>query len=278
MLEKMFGVQLVSKLRAILLMEADLDAMNKEVYGVRMMEEAQKYKLVREEIFSKTNCMADDGRLVITLFYAFVQHLRVPAVVALVDASNCYDRIAHAMALLIFHLFGVEDMAVTEMLKTIQDETFLRTAFGDSKEFESSMIEMKTQGLGQGNGVSLAGWCVISIMILCAHGAKCHGAHLIAPMSQVQSSLSAILYVDDTDLLHLNMDGDKTIYKTHAALQRTIETGASCSLQRDQMFCSSNGLPLDMARWVTIYQALRKQDSISVCPAAQQLGSAIQHL
>ncbi len=34
MLEKMFGVRLVSKLRAILLMEADFNAMNKEVYGV----------------------------------------------------------------------------------------------------------------------------------------------------------------------------------------------------------------------------------------------------
>ena len=40
MLEKMFGVRLVSKLRAILLMEADFNAMNKEVYGVWMMDNA----------------------------------------------------------------------------------------------------------------------------------------------------------------------------------------------------------------------------------------------
>jgi hypothetical protein len=49
----MFGVRLVSKLRAIFLMEADFNAMNKEVYGVRMLEEARKYKLIPEEIFSK---------------------------------------------------------------------------------------------------------------------------------------------------------------------------------------------------------------------------------
>jgi hypothetical protein len=36
MLEKLFGVRLVSKLRAILLMQADFNAMNKEVYGVRI--------------------------------------------------------------------------------------------------------------------------------------------------------------------------------------------------------------------------------------------------
>ena len=40
MLEKMFGVRLVSKLRAILLMEADFNAMNKEVYGVRTLDKA----------------------------------------------------------------------------------------------------------------------------------------------------------------------------------------------------------------------------------------------
>ncbi len=43
-------MRLVSKLRAILLMEADFNAMNKEVYGVWMLEEARKYKLIPEEI------------------------------------------------------------------------------------------------------------------------------------------------------------------------------------------------------------------------------------
>ena len=69
MLEKMFGVQLASKLQAILLMEADFNAMNNKVYGVRMLEEARKYKLVPEEIFSEQNCTADDGGLAKTLFY-----------------------------------------------------------------------------------------------------------------------------------------------------------------------------------------------------------------
>jgi hypothetical protein len=69
MLEKMFGVRLVSKLRAILLMEADFNAMNKKVYGVWMLDTARKYKLVPEEIFSEKNRMADNGGLAKTLFY-----------------------------------------------------------------------------------------------------------------------------------------------------------------------------------------------------------------
>ena len=57
---KMFDVCLGSKLRAILLMEADFNTMNKEVSGVCMLDEARKYKLIPEEIFSEKNCTADD--------------------------------------------------------------------------------------------------------------------------------------------------------------------------------------------------------------------------
>jgi hypothetical protein len=55
------------------------------------------------------------------------------------------------------------------------------------------------------------------------HGAKGHGAHFLAPLSQVWHSLSAILYVDDTNLLHLNMNTDESVQEVHAALQCAIE-------------------------------------------------------
>jgi hypothetical protein len=224
MLEKMIGVRLVSKLRAILLMKADFNAMNKEVYGVWMLEEARKYKLIPEEIFSEKNRMADNGGLAKTLFYNIVRQTRSSAAIASVDASNCYDRIAHAMASLTFQSFGVKATTVAAMLEMIQEmKFFLRTAYRDSKDFAGSSIEIKMQGLGQGNGASPAGWCVISIMILRAHGAKGHGAQFIAPMSQVRQSLLAILYINDAELLHLNMEGDESVQEVHLALQQSIE-------------------------------------------------------
>jgi hypothetical protein len=79
---KMFGVHLVSKLRAILLMEVDFNAMNKEVYGVWMLDTARKYKLMPEEIFSKKNRTADDGGLTKTLFYDITRQTRSPAAIA----------------------------------------------------------------------------------------------------------------------------------------------------------------------------------------------------
>jgi hypothetical protein len=102
MLEKTLGVTLVSKLQAILLMEADFNVSNKILYGVRMMQNAREHRLMPEEIYSKKNCMADDGTLPKTLFYDVTRQTRVPAAIASVDASNCYDRIAHAVASLVF--------------------------------------------------------------------------------------------------------------------------------------------------------------------------------
>ena len=66
--EKMFGVRLVSKLHAILLMGVDFNAMKKEVYGVRMLDKAHKYKLIPEEIFSEKNRTADNCGLAKMIF------------------------------------------------------------------------------------------------------------------------------------------------------------------------------------------------------------------
>ncbi len=68
MLEKTLGMTLVTKLRAVLLMEANFNATNKIVYGMRMMSNAQGHQLVHEEIFSKKNRMVDDWTVCKTLF------------------------------------------------------------------------------------------------------------------------------------------------------------------------------------------------------------------
>ncbi len=124
MLEKTLGVTLVTKLHAMLLMEGDFNAANKMVYGVRMLNSARDHNLMPEEIFSKRNRMADDSMLCKTLFYDITRQAHVLAAIALVDASNCYDRIAHAMTLLIFQAFGVPTTAIESMLGAIENMKF----------------------------------------------------------------------------------------------------------------------------------------------------------
>ncbi len=126
MLEKTLGVTLVTKLWAILLMEADFNATNKIIYGNRMMAKARGHNLMPEEIFSEQNRMADGGTLSKTLFCDLARQARAPAAIGSIDASNCYDRIAHAMASLVFQAFGVPITAVESMLGIGDDYMSLR--------------------------------------------------------------------------------------------------------------------------------------------------------
>ncbi len=58
------------------------------------------------------------------LIYDITQQAQVPAAIASVDTCNCYDRIAHAMASLIFQAFGVPATAIKCMLEAIENMKF----------------------------------------------------------------------------------------------------------------------------------------------------------
>ena len=156
--------------------------------------------------------MADNGTLCRTLFYDISCQSRVPFAIALVDALYSYDIIAHAMASMIFQAFGVPILAVETMLSTIENmKFFLHTGFGNLASFAGGGISVKTQGLTQGNGASLAGWGVISICIVGAHGKKGHDIKFYCPITKLEHHLLAIIYVDDTNILHIDLTMDKSV-------------------------------------------------------------------
>ena len=131
------------------------------------------------------------------------------------------------MALLIFQAFGIPTTATKSMLGTIENmKFFLRTGFGDSKSFAGGNISIKTQGLCQGNGAAPApaGWAVISICILQAHGKKGHGAKFICPITKLRQHLSAIIFVNDTDILHIDLTKEEIIEDVHTAIQGSINS------------------------------------------------------
>ncbi len=170
--------------------------------------------------------MANDGTLCKTLFYDITRQARVPAAIALVDASNCYDRIAHAMASPVFQAFRIPITAVESMLATIENmKFFLWTGFGDlTSFFLGGGISIKMQGMCQGNGASPAAWVVISICILKAHGRKGYGAKFVCPITKLEKHLSAILYVDDTGLLHIDLTKNETVDEVHTAIQESVNS------------------------------------------------------
>jgi hypothetical protein len=131
---------------------------------------------------------------------------RLPAGISAVDADNCYDRIVHSIASLLFQSLGVPKEACVSIFKTIQDmKFFLQQGFGDSKDFASADGFTKTQGMCQGNGVAPAGCTVDSIPMIQAHKRKGHGVHLWCPITNKTIHLAGRLFVDDTNIEHLDL-------------------------------------------------------------------------
>jgi hypothetical protein len=152
-----------------------------------------------------------------------MRQTRIPAGISAVDTGNCYDWIVHPIASLLFHSLGVPKEACVSIFRTIQNMIFfLRTGFGDSKDFASATGEIKTQGMCQGNGAALAGWTVDSITMIQAHKQKGHGIHLWCPISIKTIYLAGTLFVDDTNLEHLDLNKSESIVESHAALQESI--------------------------------------------------------
>ncbi len=90
-------------------MEADLNFSNKMIFGVWMMENVRQHGWMPEEIYSKKGKTADDGTLAKVLFYDIAWQSRVAEGLSSIDAANCYDSIAHDIALLVFQAFGVPE-------------------------------------------------------------------------------------------------------------------------------------------------------------------------
>ena len=132
------------------------------------------------------------------------------------------------MASMVFQAFGVPTPAIESMLTTIQNmKFFLRTGYGDSDSYaggdnDESEDPIRTQGMCQGNGASPTVWTVTSIPMIAAHKRKGHGAHFIAKMSENTGHLVGRLFVDDTDLIHLDMRTIETTLEAHIKLQESV--------------------------------------------------------
>ena len=150
------------QMRAILIMEAYLNHPNKEIFGFRMLENERKYGFIPEEVYIERSKTADEETLNKVRFEDNVRQTRLTAGIASFDTDNCYDSVAHAIASLVFQAYGVPEEVVQSMLSTIEEMNYyLRTAYGDSKNYRGHKISVKFQGLCQGNGAAPAEWAVL---------------------------------------------------------------------------------------------------------------------
>jgi hypothetical protein len=104
---------------------------------------------------------------------------------------------------------------------------YLRTGYGDSTGHaggytNDSVETIKSQGMCQGNRATPATWAVTTIPMIRAHRKKGHGAFFITPITKKYTQLVGGLFVDDTDLMHMDMREEEGIESAHGRLQDAI--------------------------------------------------------
>ena len=204
LLEKVKGNIFIDKMRAICLLEADYNWLNKLVYAKWMMDRAYDAGIVPAEQFARRGVQAAEGVLTTSLFSDIVRVMHRTAAIESVDLANCYDAVAHPIASIALQSFKVRQTTVAMMLYVLQTMKFyLRTAYGQSESSYGGTKEDPTMGLAQGNGAAPPGFLAVATLMINAYKRLGHGVDFITPWTGDAFYLAAILFVDDSDLLHL---------------------------------------------------------------------------
>ena len=91
MLEKIAGVALVNKLRAIPLMEGDYNYSNKWAFGREAINVLYKMGYIPEDQYCQKEITAEDAKMDNRLTMDISRQTRHPMASTSADAANCYD-------------------------------------------------------------------------------------------------------------------------------------------------------------------------------------------
>ena len=212
LLEKEFGNIYIEKMRAICLMEADFNWLNKLVFAKRMMNQAYDAGLVPDEQFAKASTQASYGVLCKVLFCDMIRALHVTAGIPSVDLGNCYDAVAHPIASIAMQALKVPLLTIVLSLSVLQTMTFyLRTGYGVSETGYGGTKDDPTFGLGQGNGMAPSGFQSVSALMINAYRRLGHASEFTGAWTGFLFALAAVIYVDDTDLFIMASRRDQTL-------------------------------------------------------------------
>jgi hypothetical protein len=204
LLEKVFGVRLIDKLRAICLLEADFNWLNKLIFAHRLEQHCRKHGLVPAEQFAKSCTTCEEASLVKNLICDNSRILHNSLSITSVDMDQCFDRAHSSIAGVAARAHGVSQKSTDLMLKTMQMmQYFVKSGFGvaDTPSFEGTPLEF-LMGLGQGSGIAPMGMRGVVTLAVNSYKTLGHGMSTKTSRTQRLFLLAAIIYVDDTDLLH----------------------------------------------------------------------------
>ena len=174
---------------------------------------------------SKCDCEIDQALHKI-LTFDIIRQNRIPALLCSNNAKLCYDCIIHSIASIAYCHLGIAQPQVSCTLKNIQNIHFhFQASYGLSLITLSNRNTLiPFQGVLQGNGAATTTWVIISTLLLNMLQSARNGGHFQSLVSKERTHLVAFAFVDNTDLLSLNMiDLNITFDDVATQMQESID-------------------------------------------------------
>jgi hypothetical protein len=158
---------------------------------------------IPQECFTKKNSHCNNAILTKQFFCDSSRSLHHPAGLGECDFGDCYDRATHPPTSIALQSWGIPQLAVRVLLSSLRTMQYvLKTGFGKSSKSFGGTALSPNSGLGQGSGASPPAFMALSSLIVNAYRQMGHGTRVHSLYGSRVFILAAVMYVDDTNLLH----------------------------------------------------------------------------
>jgi hypothetical protein len=168
MIEKDKGSPKITRLREILLYEADYNLILKVVWARKTVWAAHNKQVLHPgQAGSRPGKRAIDVVIQKEIKYLYARTTKTLLGTIDNDAASCYDRIICNLAMLISKYYGVPDRYCELQANNLHYSKYTtRTALGDSSNYYQHTESTPIHGTGQGSCASPAIWLLISSFIM----------------------------------------------------------------------------------------------------------------
>ena len=202
MLEKEPGNPIISKLRVIQLLEADMNFAFWLLWGKRLVHNTMAHSVISPwNLGGHPGARVHSALLLKTIsndYLCFTQH---NAIIFDSNTKACFDRIIPSLGLMATEHLGMPQQATASTLATIKGmHFFIHTAHGISPSFYTSTAATLVLGVLQQSRAAPCIWISLSYILLQALQSHTTGFQVSCPCNTRISQCPGEAYVDNTDL------------------------------------------------------------------------------
>ena len=202
LIEKDPGDPKIHRMRAIQIIEAEVQFIAKLFYAKKALANGEKHKQITPEQYGgRSRKQAQSAVLNKVLYHAITRQTKVPAAFMDDDARNCYDRILAALSAVEMRAWGQSYKESEFSINFLENQQYhVRTGVGTSKNYYTYSREDPTHGSGQGIGWAGAKFTKSSDLVARILSKTCPGMHFTNPRGTIRVDKNGDWFVDDTAL------------------------------------------------------------------------------